>query len=222
MATVNPLIAYYDCSLPRVVDNTSIMSRRLAIIAFCISLACLLSSGRMAWAADVSEADRHFLDKVKPLLDSRCVSCHGPEKQKGHLRLDSRAAAIKGGEVGPSVVPGKPADSLLLQAVMQTHADLVMPPKDKLSAQDIAVFDRWIRDGAPWPAAPALATVSTTQPGNRIGDAWSDPRNPIVKIFGGQRLDLWSLKPVKRPEPLAPPSLKDASWVRNPIDRFVL
>src|SRR4051812_28627691 len=113
MATENPLIAYYDCSLSRVVDNSCVMSRRFAIFALGISLACLLLPGRVAWAADLSEADLHFLDKVKPLLDSRCVSCHGPEKQKGKLRLDSRAAAIKGGEVGPSVVPGKPADSLL-------------------------------------------------------------------------------------------------------------
>lgn len=192
---------------------------RFAITAVCISLPCLLLSARTLAAAEMSEADRHFTDKVKPLLDSRCVSCHGPEKQKGHLRLDSREAALKGGDVGPSVVPGIPRESLLLQAVMRAHADLVMPPKDKLSDQDVAVLDRWIKDGAPWPNAPAHATAPATQSGERIGDAWSDSRNPIVKIFGGQRLDLWSLKPVKRTDP---PAVKADGWVRNPIDRYVL
>src|SRR5262249_52500103 len=96
---------------------------------------------------------------------------------------------------------------------------LAMPPKDKLSSKDIDVFDRWIRDGAPWPSAPVQTSSATTRPGDRIGDAWSDPRNPIVKIFGGQRLDLWSLKPIKRTNP---PGVKNGSWARNPIDRFVL
>ena len=63
-------------------------------------------------------AEEHFVRKVKPLLDSRCVSCHGPDKVKGGLRLDSRPAMLKGGENGPAVVPGNPSQSLLLQAVM--------------------------------------------------------------------------------------------------------
>jgi hypothetical protein len=96
-------------------------------------------------------ADRHFLDKVKPLLDSRCVSCHGPDKVKGALRLDSRAAVLKGGDNGPGIVPGKPSSSLLLQAVMHAKPDLEMPPKEKLTTNDIAVLRRWIEDGAPWP-----------------------------------------------------------------------
>src|SRR5947209_1763413 len=75
-------------------------------------------------SAAESAADRHFLDKVKPLLDSRCVDCHGPDKQKGGLRLDSRAAAILGGDSGPAIVPGRPADSLILQAVLHARAKL--------------------------------------------------------------------------------------------------
>src|SRR5262245_41580522 len=91
----------------------------------------------------------HFNGKVRPLLESRCVSCHGTEKQKGGLRLDSREAAMKGGDTGPAIVPGKPADSLLLQSVMHTKKELTMPPKEKLTVVDIGVLERWVRDGAP-------------------------------------------------------------------------
>jgi len=184
-----------------------------------VLLLASVCAGFSAPAAD--EAQRHFSEKVWPLLDSRCVSCHGPDKVKGGLRLDSREAALKAGESGQAaVVPHKPADSLLLHAVMHSKKDLEMPPKDRLSSNDVAVLERWIREGAPWPKAQTLATGATSvKPGERIGDAWSDQRNPIVRIFGGQRLDLWSLKPVKRVEP---PAVKNKRWVRTPIDRFVL
>ena len=164
-------------------------------------------------------ADQHFLNRVKPLLDSRCVTCHGAEKQKGGLRLDSRAAAMQGGESGPAVVPGKPGESLLLDAVLHSKKELKMPPKEKLTAADVEVLKRWIRDGAPWPAPATLAEMPKPKPGERIGDAWSDPRNPIVRLFGGQRLDLWSLQPISN---APPPAVRNKRWVRNPIDRFVL
>lgn len=167
-----------------------------------------------------SDADQHFADKVKPLLESRCISCHGPDKVKGGLRLDSRDAAIKGGDAGPAVVPGKPSESLLLQAVLHSKKDLEMPPKEKLTARDIAVLEQWIREGAPWPRLETLATLAApSAPGERLGDAWHDPRNPIARIFGGQRLDLWSLKPIHRVDP---PSTRNRRWARNPIDSFVL
>src|ERR1043166_6968192 len=161
-------------------------------------------------------AERHFIQRVKPLLESRCVSCHGPDKAKAGLRLDSREGALKGGEHGPAVTPGKPSESLLLQAVMHAKKDLEMPPKEKLTTNDIAVLARWIRDGAPWPRSDAvlaatpqlapwsdavLAATPQLAPGERLGDAWHDARNPIVRIFGGQRLDLWSLQPLQRFEP---------------------
>ena len=112
--------------------------------------------------ADDTAANRHFAGKVKPLLDSRCVSCHGPDKVKGALRLDSRAATLKGGDNGPAVVPGKPDESLLLHAVMHTKPDLEMPPKEKLTTNDIAVLRRWIEDGAPWPVT-ATSDVASLQ-----------------------------------------------------------
>ncbi len=178
------------------------MMCRLLILA-------LLLAGGTASADSASD----FQDRVLPLLQARCISCHGPEKQKGKLRLDSRAAILKGGENGPSIVPGDPEQSLLIQALRQTHPDIKMPPKEKLPADQIDALAAWIKDGAPWVEAAASA------PGGPLGDAWSDPRNPIVRIFGGKRLDLWSLRKIARP---AAPAVKDEAWVRTPVDRFIL
>jgi hypothetical protein len=192
----------------------------LLIMKRLVSAVSMVLAASITTRADTSP-EQHFTDKVKPLLESRCISCHGPDKVKGGLRLDSRAAVLKGGEAGPALLPGKPGESLLLQAVMHSKKDLEMPPKEKLTTNDVAVLRRWIQDGAPWPAVPtnAIADVPVKH-GERLGDAWTDPRNPIVKLFGGQRLDLWSLKPVKRVEPPKPPSNK--RWVRNPIDTFIV
>ncbi len=170
-------------------------------------------------AVFAGEPEQHFLEKVKPLLDSRCVSCHGPDKVKGGLRMDSREALVKGGDSGPALAPGKPSDSLIIQAVLHSKKDLEMPPKEKLTPKDVAVLQQWIAEGAPWPETTTAAVSHPMTAGEKLGDAWSDPRNPIVKIFGGQRLDLWSLRPIKRP---VPPSVRNASRVKNPIDRFIL
>ncbi len=180
-----------------------------------LTIACLMAVVRTA------EASPLFADKVWPLLESRCVSCHGPDKVKGGLRLDSRDAALKAGDSGkPAVVPHRPEDSLLLQAVMHSRKDLEMPPKEKLTARDIDVLEQWIRDGATWPKR--IESVSTIPVGTNaapIGDAWSDPRNPIVRIFGGQRLDLWSLRPVQK---VTPPPVKNRRWAHNGIDSFTV
>jgi hypothetical protein len=187
--------------------------------------AVFLSSSANIVAADDREvtepraAERLFVDRIQPLLASRCTGCHGPDKAEGGLRLDTREAALKGGASGPALVPGEPNDSLLLMAVKPGHDVLEMPPKDKLSAHDIAVLEQWIRLGAPWPSAPPAGNDAPAASGARIGDAWSDPQNPIVRLFGGERLELWSLRPVSHVE--APPSKGD-DWARNDLDRFVL
>jgi hypothetical protein len=165
-----------------------------------------------------SDAEHYFLNRVKPILTSRCVSCHGPDKVEGGLRLDSREAAVQGGDTGPALVPGKPAESLMMMAVTGTHKLLEMPPKQKLSSSDVAALERWIRDGAPWPNAPSAVSDAPPKHDESIGDAWSDPRNPIVRLFQGERLDLWSLKPVVHPHV---PSPKHHDWTKTDLDRFV-
>src|SRR5687767_13665475 len=77
-----------------------------------------------------------FEKKVRPLLSENCQSCHGPDKQKGGLRLDTRPAVLAGGDSGPAVVPGEPDKSRLVKAVRYS-GDLKMPPKEKLSAEQV-------------------------------------------------------------------------------------
>ena len=194
-------------AISRVVIVMPALFRALAL------LAVVVFSAR---GSEPSASDE-FLTRVWPLLDRACVKCHGVEKQKGGLRLDSREAALKGGDTGPAVVPGHPKDSLMLKLVRHAEKDIDrMPPKERLANSDIAMLEKWVAAGAPWPRradAPALP------PGERLGDAWNDPRNPIVRIFGGQRLDLWSLHPLTNP---VPPKVRNESWVQNPIDRFTL
>jgi hypothetical protein len=135
------------------------------------------------------------------------------------LRLDSRDAAIAGGDSGPALVPGDADQSLLLIAVKRTHKLLEMPPKEKLSSSDVETLERWVQEGAPWPSTSVLTIGAPALDGEPVGDAWSDSRNPIVQLFGGQRLGLWSLKPVQRPNL---PQVKQREWAKNEIDHFIL
>ncbi|MFP6668145.1 MAG: PSD1 and planctomycete cytochrome C domain-containing protein, partial [Pirellulales bacterium] len=143
---------------------------------------------------------------VKPLLESRCYKCHGPKQVRdkkavaGKLLLVSRGALLKGGETGPAIVPGKPADSLLVDAV--NWGDLEMPPKSKLPAGEIAVLTRWIEMGAPWPDGDAAVTSA-------------------AKIFplADRKAKHWSWRDVKKP---AIPAVKDKQWPHADHDYFIL
>src|SRR3954465_4478357 len=99
-------------------------------------------------AARAENPDRHgiefFETSIRPLLIENCYSCHGEKKQKGDLRLDSKSAALRGGELGAIIVPGKPDDSLLIKAVRYLDPDLSMPPKKKLSQKQVDDLTKWI------------------------------------------------------------------------------
>jgi hypothetical protein len=105
-----------------------------------------------------SPADR-FEMLVRPVIVKNCFPCHAASTMGG-LRLDSRDAILKGGKSGAAVVPGKPEQSLLIQAVAQTHARLKMPPGGKLSDADVAALTNWVREGAEFPAAKVPATAA--------------------------------------------------------------
>src|SRR5262245_57255108 len=89
---------------------------------------------------------------IKPIFEKSCFKCHGSEKQKGKLRLDSRAAAIKGGENGPDIVPGSGEKSPLLHNVARIgDEDDAMPPEgkgDPLTKDQVALIRAWIDQGA--------------------------------------------------------------------------
>lgn len=93
---------------------------------------------------------KFFREEVWPLLKESCLRCHGEKKQSSGLRLDSRDAALKGGQNGPAIVVGKPDESLLMK-VLQHDGDIQMPPEEKLDEEEIEIFKKWIEKGAPWP-----------------------------------------------------------------------
>src|SRR5207248_1546078 len=94
-----------------------------------LTVVCVLASAGPARCDPAG--DELFEKHVRPVLVERCLSCHGPEKPKGGLRLDTREAVLKGGDSGPAAVPGKPAESRMIAAVRQT-GELKMPPDAKL------------------------------------------------------------------------------------------
>jgi hypothetical protein len=150
-------------------------------------------------------ADMEFFEKkVRPLLTERCLECHSPEhKVKGGLRLDSREGWETGGDAGPALVPGKPEESLLITAVRYRDKDLQMPPKKRLSAEEIATLEQWVKLGAPDPRTGAIAASRKKQTGMSIED--------------GRKF--WSYLP---PAKIGPPAVKDTAWPRGAIDRFIL
>ncbi|MCU1327469.1 MAG: hypothetical protein JWN34_2839 [Bryobacterales bacterium] len=145
--------------------------------------AVLLAGLPIASAADPTPAD-FFESKVRPVLVSRCFSCH-TDTQQGGLRVDSREALLSGGKRGPALVAGKPAESLLIQAVSQRHATLRMPPGPPLEPQEITNLEQWVRDGAVWPETPREFFLSSVRPlieNNCLGCHSENPR-------AGLRLD---------------------------------
>jgi cytochrome c553 len=147
-----------------------------------------------AGAADPTP-EEHFEAHVRPVLVDVCGKCHGDKKQQAGLRLDSRAAVLAGGDGGPAVVPGKPDESRLIQAVRRT-GDLKMPPDKPLKPAQVEALVRWVEQGAVWPAGREAATPAKAAPPH------------------------WAFQPVK---PVAPPKALSTEYpVRNDIDRFIL
>jgi mono/diheme cytochrome c family protein len=172
------------------------------------ALALSLSAAVVACHADDATKDplTQFEREVRPILEERCFECHGPDKQKGGLRLDQKEGLFTGGDSGdPAVVPGKSGASALIKMITSTDPDESMPPKGKrLAPEQIASIKRWIDDGAHWPQTHAAGDVPTTVKEVVISDA---------------DRQFWAF----RPPQLAPPRTTPRDpWERQPIDRFVL
>jgi len=131
-------------------------------------------------------------DAAIAVFKTSCVSCHNSRLRMSGLVLESRDAILAGGKRGAAAHPGAPDDSLIIRAVEQT-GDLKMPPGGHLQADQIASLREWIQKGMAWPAEDAQ------------------------KGRGGR--DHWAFVPPQRPQIPAP---QDASWVKNPIDSFIL
>ena len=92
-----------------------------------------------------------YATDIKPLFEKSCVKCHGAEKQKGKLRLDSLEAALKGGEDGKCIEPKDSAKSTLVHSVARLNDDEAMPPKDKgepLTKEQVGLIRAWVDQGA--------------------------------------------------------------------------
>jgi mono/diheme cytochrome c family protein len=162
-----------------------------ALLALAMAILWGLAS-RLAAQEVGSEPPIDYLRDIKPILTKRCISCHGAEKPRGRLRLDTAAAAIRGGDLGPAVVPGDPEASELWLAVRGEGSGERMPLKrPPLSEREIEALRAWIDAGAPSPA--------DEEPGMADGTHWAF-RAPI--------------------RPTAP-TLASKGEVHNPIDAFI-
>ncbi|MFO0808394.1 MAG: DUF1549 domain-containing protein [Gemmataceae bacterium] len=146
------------------------------------------------------QADEFFEKKIRPLLVDRCHACHGPQKQKGGLRLDSVEAFRKGGDSGPTT-------ELIVEAVGYSSG-LKMPPTGKLTDAEIADIARWVKDGAKWPGDPTRHSGRSEAP--------ESSRQSVTRAGSPEH---WAFRPVTDP-PV--PAVRDASWPTSPIDRFLL
>jgi mono/diheme cytochrome c family protein len=141
-----------------------------------------------------------FTRDIQPILQTNCYECHGADKSKGKLRLDIRAAAMKGGETGPVIIPGKSSESLLVRRILGLDGDDRMPKDgDALAAPDVAKIRAWIDQGATWPASAAELAAPTPAPD-------PEPKHWAYRV----------------PKPAPPPDVRNSKWVRTPIDQFVL
>jgi len=150
---------------------------------------------------------RFYETEVRPILKAHCLKCHGEgPKIRGGFRLDTRAAVLRGGDLGPAVSLTEPDQSRLLEAIR--YEDLEMPPAGKLSVREIDILTRWVKDGLPW-TADSKAAVSVP-PIERLPAKTGAPR---------ATREAWSFRPVRRP---ALPVVKNREWCRGPIDVFLL
>jgi len=158
--------------------------QRSVLPALMFVLALSISSVRAgeptagAATAKTDAAAIEFFEKsVRPILVQRCQGCHGPTKQKGGLRLDSRQGALAGGSTGPAVVPGQPGKSLLIDAVNYGEVRQ-MPPRSKLPAEEIAVLTRWVTQVGD----ANQATVAEGSGRLELARRMVDPRaNPLLR-----------------------------------------
>ena len=136
----------------------------------------------LAGVAAGADPDEFFESKVRPVLAANCYACH-TDSRMGGLRLDSAEAVQKGGKSGPPIVPGKPDDSLLIQAIRQTHARLKMPPGGKLKDEEIAAIAEWVKAGAVWPAGALRREL------DQLADY----------VITAEQRAFWSFQPVRKP-----------------------
>ena len=182
------------------------MKSCLVFIAVVCAAFVFTSGECLTSADDATQLDvagvAYFESHVRPLLVQRCYACHSGESDpvEGGLRLDSRAGWRRGGDSGSAIVPGKPEDSRLLQAVLYQDPTLAMPPDNALAKREIEVLRKWIELGAPDPRKETTITAVRE-----------------VDLKAGRQF--WSFRPIRNPEL---PVVRNEAWAQTSVDRFVL
>ncbi len=179
------------------------MRTNTALTTMSVTLVLVVLLSRTTVAADDTGLE-FFEKRVRPLLITHCYECHSADAKKlgGELRLDDADSIRRGGETGAVIDVTTPDASLLLKAIKYDNDELKMPPKGRLPEAAIADLTEWVRRGAPAPVGKPLAA--------KVGDSWE-------QVFK-QRLDWWSLHPVRKP---AAPQLAHADWSSHLIDQFI-
>ena len=145
--------------------------------------------------AQQTVSNEFFEAKIRPVLAARCYSCHNSslKEPKSYLVLDSRAGVMKGGTLGPAIIPGNPADSKLIRAIKYADPQLQMPPSGRLADEIIQDFETWIAGGAP---DPRVDTAGSAAAKRRVVDE--------AELAKGRRW--WAFQPVKvLPQPVSLP-----------------
>lgn len=174
-----------------------------------LSLAC--AAPAQVQHRNITPEQLEFFEKnIRPVLVEHCYDCHSEEKgkNKGELTLDTRDGIRAGGDRGPAVVPGKPDDSILINAIRQT-GQLRMPPDSRggiLPDDVIANFEKWVKDGAADPRDSAkVISVQAAKPEKKYD--WDKERQ------------YWAFQ---KPKLVPAPQVADAQWPKTDVDRFVL
>ena len=158
-----------------------------------ITFGAILIGGCLIWTTNLNAEPVNFETQVAPIFERHCVHCHEASQPKGGFSLSTSTHAVAGGESGPAIVPGKPDESLLVEYISGEKPEM---PKNgsPLSGADVDSIRQWVAEGARWPSGIELIDKKQND------TAW------------------WSLKPLVRPEiPCV-----ESSWVRTPIDHFLL
>lgn len=163
----------------------------------CLLLSFIFGAVLCSSASATTPPKVDYTRDIQPILQANCYGCHGAAKASAGLRLHQREDALRGSDSGPVILPGKSAESPLIRYVMGEDVPMRMPlGLTPLTTEQIEFLRAWIDAGAPWPEAGQTAT-DTSHAGSMH----------------------WAFQPIQKPEP---PAVKQESWIRNPIDRFVL
>ena len=172
------------------------ISKVLSVVAFLCGAALVHAAVDLTKVPPAATRPVDFAKDIQPIFAAHCYPCHGEKKQEAAFRLDDKTIALKGGELGVAIVPGKSAESLLIHAVANASDAIARMPKkgEPLTTEQIGLLRAWIDQGAVWP--------------DNVAAAKKDNR------------DHWAFKAPVRPRP--PAIQNEKLKIKNPIDAFVL